>query len=314
MSTWWFVVASVAVVVAWFAHRSPSATRIDADWTDLLAAAQYPPRRALPADVADTMRDIQDVSFIVVEPGRGVTWFEEATSVAYERQHPDQIMRWNGTILFLNAYSRAHPAWHGEFFVSTYDGFREHTEPVAPTQRRYVPWLDLSRADRQHFVGPIAGFTRFRHRHPDPTLYPALPRPVLAFNRHQDDHTVLLLPDPAFITTGFDYFVKQVGLNDIAWTHKIERMMWRGSRHTTAQYRYVATPPAHPREAVVALCAVPTLVDACDVSFQVTPIAMQLRFKYLLDIDGEVNAWSALFWKLLSGSVVFKTKTHWEQW
>jgi hypothetical protein len=34
----------------------------------------------------------------------------------------------------------------------------------------------------------------------------------------------------------------------------------------------------------------------------------------MLDIDGEVNAWSGLWWKLFSNSVVFKVDSHYEQW
>ena len=39
-----------------------------------------------------------------------------------------------------------------------------------------------------------------------------------------------------------------------------------------------------------------------------------LKYKYQIDVDGEVNAWSALYWKLYSRSVVLKVESHFEQW
>ena len=39
-----------------------------------------------------------------------------------------------------------------------------------------------------------------------------------------------------------------------------------------------------------------------------------LQYKYQIDIDGEVSAWSGLWWKLYSNSVVFKVNSHYEQW
>jgi len=40
----------------------------------------------------------------------------------------------------------------------------------------------------------------------------------------------------------------------------------------------------------------------------------QMEYNYILDLDGWVNAWSALFWKLLSGSLVLKHDSNWCQW
>ena len=40
----------------------------------------------------------------------------------------------------------------------------------------------------------------------------------------------------------------------------------------------------------------------------------QLNHRHLLDLDGAVNAWSGLFWKLYSNSLVVKITSVWEQW
>lgn len=39
-----------------------------------------------------------------------------------------------------------------------------------------------------------------------------------------------------------------------------------------------------------------------------------IRYKYILDIDGNSNTWDATAWKLNSGSVIFKTDSNWVQW
>jgi len=38
------------------------------------------------------------------------------------------------------------------------------------------------------------------------------------------------------------------------------------------------------------------------------------HYKYQIDIDGNTNAWCALFWKLMSGSLTFKMESDWMQW
>ena len=55
-----------------------------------------------------------------------------------------------------------------------------------------------------------------------------------------------------------------------------------------------------------------------DINFTVTIVCTKFRdlnkFKYHLDIDGNSNAWSGLFSKLLSGGLVFKIDSEYSQW
>jgi len=39
-----------------------------------------------------------------------------------------------------------------------------------------------------------------------------------------------------------------------------------------------------------------------------------IKYKYILDIDGNGCTWDATAWKLNSGSVIFKTESRWRQW
>jgi len=45
-----------------------------------------------------------------------------------------------------------------------------------------------------------------------------------------------------------------------------------------------------------------------------TSIEDQIKYKYILDIDGFSNTWDATIWKLYSGSVLLKVNSIWEQW
>jgi len=39
-----------------------------------------------------------------------------------------------------------------------------------------------------------------------------------------------------------------------------------------------------------------------------------IKYKYILNIDGNASTWDATAWKLNSGSVIFKTEACWRQW
>lgn len=57
-------------------------------------------------------------------------------------------------------------------------------------------------------------------------------------------------------------------------------------------------------------------IEALGYLKQFIPIKVSNTYKYLVDVDGNSNAWSALFQKLLSGSVVLKvaSPSNFRQW
>jgi hypothetical protein len=178
-----------------------------------------------------------------------------------------------------------------------------------PAARRHVPWSELG--ERELFLGRgNAGEQRFRHGHPDTALYPDLCLPVLTYNRHVGDTNSLLIPDAEFLADQFTGFAEQVTRDDVQWSDKAPKMIWHGSPNLTDGYAYAGG--VHPRQAIVQMAKyMPFTLEA---SFQHAPISWMLRHKYILDVDGMVSAWSGLYWKLLSNSLVIKAPTHWEQW
>jgi len=135
-----------------------------------------------------------------------------------------------------------------------------------------------------------------------------LPLQVLTFCRHRGDINALLIPDPQYLRTQFGNYCREVELHDVTWSSKDgSTLFWRGNRRKACYQKQIEP---HPRDFITSQKW--TFVDAH--FSRNTPIAAQLTHKFLLDLDGMVNAWSGLFWKLSSNSVPVKIKSHWEQW
>lgn len=239
--------------------------------------------------------------------------------------------RWNSTIQYLHDYARYHPSFTGDYFLCLYDGWREMLEGVDESQRVYTDWYSYSSSEQHNSfsgVGTI-GEPRF-YSHLEPQIYVNLPLPVLAYSRHINDSNVLLIPDHEFLETEFKPQVRSVISGDIPWYEKQTQIMWRGAAHVNAGYSYLATgyeaslaavgrSTIHPRDLACSISQSkgqlnPDIGQIVNASFEQTSIAEMLKYKYQLDLDGMVNAWSGLYWKLYSNSMVFKLHSHWEQW
>ena len=139
---------------------------------------------------------------------------------------------------------------------------------------------------------------------------------MLAYNRHLNDRNVLLIPDAEFLATHFSSFLQEVKNEDIPWEQKVSKVVWRGSPlllNGNSFYDYERKSKRQ-RDVAVTCSTKAELRDVIDASYIPTPISWMLKHKYLLDIDGTVNAWSASYWKMSSNSLVWKLKSHWEQW
>lgn len=261
---------------------------------------------ALHADVRVVLREVEELGFVRFAGGR-VFVMPPKNNFWY----PD--VRWEPTIHYLAAYAHHHREFEGEFFLCLHDGWREHTAFVAPNQRERPPWLAMR--NRSDYLRPgHRGEPRFLHPPDVQSVYPALPRKILAYNRHAGDDEVLLIPDAEFLANGFRYFRRQVRRGDSAWHTKKCQAVWRGNRNITtpSDYHDHGAGPKHPRELAVEFST--HHPDVLDASYDRMTIAEQLRYRYVLDLDGAVSAWSANYWKMLSNSLVVRYRSHWEGW
>lgn len=214
-----------------------------------------------------------------------------------------------GKILF--DYKKCNPKASCKGFFTLYDAWREHSEPS--DKPRFVT---LGKKCLKLFVGKgtLGEPGRFIQPFFLKDTFPVFQYPVFSFGRHKNDPFVQLLPDTDFVSTsGYRDLRTEIGDSDCPWDKKIPKLYWRGSKHGFPYKQYDQMQLRSQRELLLDWAVLHD--DFCDVALsKISSKAEQLQYKFLLDIDGEVNAWSAYFWKLLSSSVVFKVNSHYEQW
>lgn len=155
----------------------------------------------------------------------------------------------------------------------------------------------------------------------------------LAFCSNRDGQ--ILIPDDSFVRTkGYEETRDFYKKNKVPWEEKKPIVFWRGGTtgmSTTGLWRdlqriklcAITQNSSNQHLFDVGLSGVVQLSkqDASQIEKlgylkQFVPIKLANSYKYLVDIDGNSNAWSALFQKLLSGSVVLKVASpnNFRQW
>lgn len=285
------------------------------------------------ADVGPILDTIVELGLISVLNGTLTRIIHPQFNV-YDSDLPVFENRWNQTIQYLEDYAYYHKNFSGSYFLCIYDGWREMTDPANELERVHNSWFSYTADEqREYFIGKgTIGEPRF-YSHLNSSQYVDLPLPVIAYNRHINDKNVLLIPDHEFLATEFRKQVKNVIGGDIPWEQKLPQILWRGAEHVNEGYTYAAvgyeeilaaagftSGKVHPRQVAVYIsaclgCLEPDVSGYVNASYHnATSIKEMLNYKYQLDLDGEVSAWSGFYWKLYSNSVVFKPWSHWEQW
>jgi len=193
---------------------------------------------------------------------------------------------------------------NGNYFFTVFDGFREHTEPSLTGRYKRLRINDLHKYGKLLFTNP----NQLKED------YPLLPHPVIAYGRHKNDYQVIRIPNHDFIVqNGFQSIKKEIKICDKNWNLKENVIYWRGGNHGSKYRIYDSSMQYNQRELAVNMGK--KCQDICNIKFdRSTEKSEFLNHKYLLDIDGMVNAWSGLFWKLSSNSLVLKVESHFEEW
>jgi hypothetical protein len=215
---------------------------------------------------------------------------------------------------FISDYIKTNSYNNFKYFYTVYDAWREHSEPsdnpnfINATKENLQPCKGFGSANEPgRFIQPYNLKNEF----------PIFCDKVLAFGRHKNDPYTTMIPDADFISTkGYITLLKEIDeIDKISWHQKINKIFWRGGLHGKGYYAYDKQNP--PRCQRKMLCDYKTYknLDWLDAqpSYN-TSKSDFLQYKYMIDVDGEVNSWSALWWKLYSNSVVFKVDSHYEQW
>lgn len=155
----------------------------------------------------------------------------------------------------------------------------------------------------------------------------------LAFCSNRENQ--ILIPDTDFISTrGYEDIRLYFRDNPVPWEQKKEILFWRGSStgiSSSGLWRdlqriklcELASNAENQALFDVGLSSIVQLNKSAENEIKTLgylkdhkSIRIIHSFKYLIDVDGNSNAWSSLFLKLLSGSVVLKVESEGEfrQW
>ena len=234
--------------------------------------------------------------------------------------------RMNPFLQYITEYLNFHSTSNLTAYFTLYDGWREHTPPILDPTFAILSLHDLQRGFLN--VGSQNEPGRFISRGDDrfKSIFPVFKYPVISFSRHFNDPTVILIPDSEFLSTqGFVDLKRSIDDDDIPWETKHNTVIWRGGNHGIGYDTYSARfdikskrgKLLNQREAFIHITANNSMVSAHFVNQNdLASVSRKhmLNYKYQVDIDGEVNAWSGLWWKLYSNSVVFKVASHFQQW
>jgi hypothetical protein len=211
---------------------------------------------------------------------------------------------------YIISYLRIHGKYGMECYYTVYDAWREHSEPsnnaifVNATPAILEPYKGYGSAGEPgRFIHPI----KMKN------IFPIFNQKVLAFGRHKNDPYTMLIPDFDFIrTNGYTQLLQEINEKDtLKWFQKINKIFWRGGLHGVGYEAYDNV--TRPRCQRKMLCDLNESYLDASLSY-ITSKETFLQYKYLIDVDGEVNSWSALWWKLYSNTVLFKVDSHYEQW
>jgi hypothetical protein len=123
-----------------------------------------------------------------------------------------------------------------------------------------------------------------------------------------------LLPEAHYTHRGaYRKMFATVRALDIPWSARIARAVYCGGDHgeTANFFPPAVAGRAHPRRYLSELVSAAGL--GVDVHLGNTmPLAAQVAYKWILDVDGHTRTWDAWAWKISSGSTVLSPESPWE--
>jgi hypothetical protein len=153
------------------------------------------------------------------------------------------------------------------------------------------------------------------------TFLKEIKMPILASCKKTDDDVTICTVDPHFIAyEGYVSNLKLIDEKRVKWDDKIKKCLWRGTLNNGSDKNFIEWEDKdgkNQRQYFIDVYGNDKfpLIDA-ETSGASTYLTIdeQIKYKYLLDIDGWSSAWSATVWKLYSGSVLLKVDSVWKQW
>jgi len=138
---------------------------------------------------------------------------------------------------------------------------------------------------------------------------------ILTFGKYYKNksNTIPIVDYQYLEYSGYNENIDIINNNFVNYNKKINKCVWRGKIQGNNYNFFNNNNNTHPRQYFVDLYNNNKFKNV-DYSTEFMSIKDQLKYKYMLDIDGYASTWAATVWKLYSGSVLLKQKSVWKQW
>ena len=141
-------------------------------------------------------------------------------------------------------------------------------------------------------------------------------RTLYAMCSNVNDHTTVLIPDAHFIREkAYQEKKDEIDQNRKPYHERKSFCTWRGDLNNGSIQNFMDPKgkTLNPRHTFQKLYEEKRLPKV-EFENKTTPIKDQIQYKMILDIDGWSATWSAMVWKMYSGSVLLKVNSKWKQW
>ena len=150
----------------------------------------------------------------------------------------------------------------------------------------------------------------------DDDKYPILHKNkyILCFSKRINDHSAICFPDIYYILhKGYHKLLKNIDNNLVNWDNKINKLIYRGNNINGYLYNFIEYKDKNknPRQF---FCEKFKNNQFVNLDNHKLSKSEQIKYKYIIDIDGYTNSWEGTIWKLYSGSLIIKQKSIWKQW
>lgn len=138
---------------------------------------------------------------------------------------------------------------------------------------------------------------------------------VFAFSKKTSDKMTICIPDRYYMNrNGYKDNLDLIDKNQIPFEEKKAECIYRGLLDNGSMYNFKEYDDKSGLNQRNYLKKIQHEISNFDFKDDYKDIAEQIKYKYILDVDGWSSTWDATIWKLYSGSVLLKTDSVWEQW
>jgi hypothetical protein len=203
-------------------------------------------------------------------------------------------------------YNNIHPFLTSSkyyFLLCFSDGYREHI----PHCEELIPFIATKNQFSNKFeLGDISTCSQpILHKH----------KYVFTYSKQTSDNTAICIPDRRYINrNGYTDNLHLIDTNQIPFGERKAECIFRGTIENGSKFNFKEYENKSELNQRKYLKKIQHKISNFDFKDDYKDIVEQIKYKYILDVDGWSNTWDATVWKLYSGSVLLKTDSIWEQW